>query len=150
MPSINFSLENLFYLEGGAESSLLETLNPNPFDAVFSLVAGPSERAGGKSKPNRSAQRLEYGLRARGSWRRQAPQFFHHFRDDLDRSFDIGIRIKPAKRKTQTAPRTILIQVHRAKPRPNRCSFQKKHRQFHRRCLVGSPLCQGIAEEIAS
>jgi hypothetical protein len=70
MPSIKFSLEKLFYLESGAESSLLETLDPDPFGAVFSLVAGPSERAGGKSKPNHSAQRLEYGLGARGSWRR--------------------------------------------------------------------------------
>jgi hypothetical protein len=46
MPSINFPLEKLFYLEGGAESSLLETLNPDPFDAVFSLVAGLSEWGG--------------------------------------------------------------------------------------------------------
>jgi hypothetical protein len=49
-------------------------------------------------------------------WLRFQPtQFFDHSRDDLDRSFDIGIRIKPAKRKTQTVSRTILIRVDRAK-----------------------------------
>jgi hypothetical protein len=108
------------------------------------------------SLPTGSRIRLGAPLRSNigGNSSTRLAQFFHHVRDDPDRSFGIGIRVEVAKRKTQAAPRPALAPINclshlRSKLAANReiaVKFRQKRQHFRNHGRVA--LCSRIIIEV--